>query len=98
MKRAALLFAIALILASNGIALIGVARNRAGEPLATIELTERELPLMNIGMDNSGIDLSIHVVQNIPGARRRSVESRPARANRFSISGFRQARSARTLL
>jgi len=57
MKRTALLLAIALILASNGIALIGVARNRAGEPLATLELTERELPLMNTGLDNSGIDL-----------------------------------------
>jgi hypothetical protein len=66
MKRAALLFAIALILASNGIALIGVARNRAGEPLATIELTERELPLMNIGIDNSGIDLSITWFRTFP--------------------------------
>jgi hypothetical protein len=59
MKRAALLSAIALILASNGIALIGVARNRAGEPLAAIELTERELPLLNTDLDNSGIDLNI---------------------------------------
>ncbi len=68
MKRAALLFAIALILASNGIALIGVARNRAGEPLATIELTERELPLMNIGMDSSGIDLSFAWFKTFPSA------------------------------
>ena len=66
MKRTALLFAIALILASNGIALIGVARNRAGEPTATIELTERELPLMNIGMENSGIDLNFTWFRTFP--------------------------------
>jgi hypothetical protein len=68
MKRMALLFAIALILASNGIALIGVARNRAGEPLAAIELTERELPLMNIGIDNSGIDLNFEWFRAFPSA------------------------------
>jgi hypothetical protein len=66
MKRTALLFAIALILASNGIALIGVARNRSGEPTATIELTERELPLMNIGMENSGIDLNFTWFRTFP--------------------------------
>jgi len=57
MKRTAILLAITLVLVSNAIALIGVARNRAGSPLATIELTERELPLLNTGLDNSGIDL-----------------------------------------
>jgi hypothetical protein len=57
MSRRPLLGAIALILATNVLALIGVGRNRAGGPAATIELTERELPIMNTGMDNSAIDL-----------------------------------------
>lgn len=57
MKRKALVAAIAVVLVSNIIALIGVARNRAGEPWGTIELTERELPLLNTDRDNTGIDL-----------------------------------------
>jgi hypothetical protein len=60
MKRMTLILAIAIILVSNGIALIGVSQNRAGEPVQTIELTERELPLQNVGQDNSGIDLKLN--------------------------------------
>lgn len=59
MKRTCLIFAVAVILASNAIALIGVARNRAGEPFETIELTERELPLQIFGQDDSGVVLRL---------------------------------------
>ena len=58
--------AIALVLASNGIALIEVARNRAGEPVRAIELTERELPLPGIDQDNTGIDLRINWSRPLP--------------------------------
>lgn len=37
--------AAAVIVVTNGIVLIEVARNRAGVPIETIQLTERELPL-----------------------------------------------------
>ncbi len=66
MKKASLIAAIALVLASNGIALIGVARNRAGEPVCAIELTERELPLPGVNQDNTGIDLRINWSRPLP--------------------------------
>jgi hypothetical protein len=57
MKRVPLVLGIAIIVITNGLALISVAHNRTGEPVQTIELTERELPLQNLGQDNSGVDL-----------------------------------------
>jgi hypothetical protein len=54
MRRTGLICAAAVVLAANIFALIRVAGNRAGSPLATIELTERELPLQNLDPDNSG--------------------------------------------
>jgi hypothetical protein len=59
MKRTGLIFAVGVVLVSNGIALIGVARNRAGGPVETIELTERELPLQNTDQENSGVGLRL---------------------------------------
>jgi hypothetical protein len=59
MKRTGLIFAVAVVLASNGIALIGVERNRAGGSVETIELTERELPLLNTDQENSGVGLTL---------------------------------------
>jgi hypothetical protein len=57
MKRSWLILAILLVLVTNAIALVGVWRNRAGAPVETIELTERELPLQSMGQDNSGVGL-----------------------------------------
>lgn len=51
----------ALILATNAVALVGVAYNRAGEPESQLRLTEREAPLpwrMYEG-ENSGIALAL---------------------------------------
>ena len=59
MKSPRTILGIALILLVNILALIGVARNRAAEPVQTIELTERELPLQTMGQDNSGVMLRL---------------------------------------
>jgi hypothetical protein len=63
MKRTGLILGIVIILVCNGIALIGVAHNRAGDPAQTIELTERELPLSNSDPENTGVDLRINWTQ-----------------------------------
>jgi len=66
MKRAGLLLGTVVILAANVIALVGVSRNRAGEPLQTIELTERELPLQSMDQDNTGVGLVLSWSQTVP--------------------------------
>jgi hypothetical protein len=60
MKRSGLIFAIAILLCTNAIALILAAQNRRGEPVQTIELTERELALQSMGQDNSGVGLRLN--------------------------------------
>jgi hypothetical protein len=58
--RKLLIAAVVLLLLANVVVLTGVAYNRSGEPLFSIELTERELPLMqSIGYEeeNSGTTL-----------------------------------------
>ncbi len=63
MRRAGLMGALGLVVLINGIVLAGVAWNRAGEPEATLVLTERELP-MAWGVfgshENTGIALSLN--------------------------------------
>jgi hypothetical protein len=59
MKRSLIILSLLLVIATNAIALIGAWRNRAGIPVQTIELTERELPLELMGQDNSGVGLTI---------------------------------------
>jgi len=59
MKSTSLILAIAVILASNGIALIETTHNHAGNPVQTIQLTERELPILNADQENTGVDLNI---------------------------------------
>ncbi len=59
MKRWGLVSAILLLIGTNAITLILAARNRAGMPFETIELTERELTLQSMDQDNSGIALSL---------------------------------------
>jgi len=60
MKRSGLILAIAILLCTNAIALILAAQNRAGGPVQTIELTERELALQSMGQDNSGVGLTLY--------------------------------------
>jgi hypothetical protein len=60
MKRSGLILGIAIILATNAIALIMAAKNRSGAPLQTIELTERELGLQIMGQENSGVAMRLN--------------------------------------
>lgn len=53
---------LALILATNAVALVGVAYNRSDEPESTLSLTERELHLpygWGLSQENSGISLAL---------------------------------------
>ncbi len=68
MKRPGLILATAIVLGTNAIALILAAQNRAGEPMQTIELTERELALESMGQDNSGVGLSLNWHRQEEGA------------------------------
>jgi hypothetical protein len=85
MKRMGLILGAAIILASNGIALIGVARSRAGDPLQTIELTERELPLVNSDPENTGVDLRINWTQAPLSPRASSLDQTQLEAAGFSF-------------
>ncbi|HYK90232.1 MAG TPA: DUF4824 family protein [Acidobacteriota bacterium] len=60
MNRIGLLLAIALVVVGNAFVFIGVRSNRAGAPLETIELTERELVLQSQPEDNTGVTLQIN--------------------------------------
>jgi hypothetical protein len=59
MTRRGLVLAAAVILVTNAFVLLGVARNRAGRSLQTIQLTERELPMNYRGKEDSGVALRI---------------------------------------
>jgi hypothetical protein len=57
-----LIAGLAIIVVTNVVALVGVAYNRAGEPEAEIELTERELAMpyrYGMGKENTGLGLRI---------------------------------------
>jgi hypothetical protein len=55
MRRGAILAAAAVIVITNGVVLMEVARNRAGGAIETIQLTERELPLNSRAKEDSGV-------------------------------------------
>ena len=60
--RKSLLTSVALLLLTNVVVLAGVAYNRSGEPLVSIELTERELPIRQTYRstdENSGTALKL---------------------------------------
>jgi len=48
-----------IILVSNAVLLTIVARNRSGSPIRTIELTERELPMLARGDEDSSVSLLV---------------------------------------
>lgn len=61
-RRHTLVAGLALILATNAVALVGVAYNRSGEPESTLKLTQRELRLPHywgFEDENSGLALSL---------------------------------------
>jgi hypothetical protein len=66
MKSRGLLFAAALIAGTDAIVLLGVARNRVGSPVQTIQLTERELPREAGDKENSGVSLRFQWVRYTP--------------------------------
>ena len=49
-----------LVLLTNLVVLLGVARNRSGEPEAVIELTERELPIAWRQDEDTGMSLTVN--------------------------------------
>jgi hypothetical protein len=53
------LWIIAVVLVANAGALAVVARNGSGAPDATLQLTERELRLTNLGTDTTGMTLTL---------------------------------------
>lgn len=61
-RRHTLISGMALILITNTVALLGVARNRAGAPESVLQLTQRELQLPSWGInhENSGVLLKIN--------------------------------------
>lgn len=64
MRRWGLIGALVLVVLVNAVVLAGVAWNRAGEPVAALVLTERELPLPASGLmrrENSGVALLLKV-------------------------------------
>jgi len=62
-----------LVLVADAWVLVGVARNRAGQPDSTLELTERELRLVRLGEENSGVALDLEW----EGPRRRPPDAPP---------------------
>jgi hypothetical protein len=58
MRRRGLLLAIALVLATNAVVLLGIARNRSGAE-STLVLTEREAYLQRAGREDTGLSLSV---------------------------------------
>jgi len=65
MKHATLWAAAAVVIASNAVALIGVARNRSAVT-QQIDLTERELTVDKPSDDNSGVSLHLRWVNSVP--------------------------------
>ena len=65
MKRATLWVAGAVVIASNAVALIGVALNRSAVT-QEIDLTERELPVDRLAEGNSGVSLHLRWVESVP--------------------------------
>lgn len=63
MKRRALYVALGLLIVVNAVVLLGVARNRSGDPDAVVTLTERELPLSWSFRheENTGVSLHLNV-------------------------------------
>ena len=50
--RKLIIASVVLLLLTNVVVLAGVAYNRSGAPLISIELTERELPIMDSASSN----------------------------------------------
>jgi len=67
MKKPGLLLAAAVVIVSNALVLFGVARNRAGAPVETIQLTQRELPTGFREKEDTGVSLRLNWNKLVPG-------------------------------
>ena len=68
MKKLGLLLAAAVVIVSNALVLFGVARNRAGAPVETIQLTQRELPKGFSEKEDTGVSLRFNWNMGFYGA------------------------------
>ncbi len=70
MSRIAFILGLAILAISNAVLLMRVEANRTGGPVQTIELTERELPMMPRGPEDSSVGLRVawRGFLNRPGA------------------------------
>lgn len=69
MRRAGPILAVVVVILANLVALVGVARNRAGEPEAEVLLTERELPLAPWTDESTGAFLQLEWQRSFPGSK-----------------------------
>jgi hypothetical protein len=69
MRRAGPILAAAVVLLANAVALIGVARNRAGRPEVEVLLTERELPMAPWSDESTGVFLRLEWQHSLPGSK-----------------------------
>ena len=79
MTRKALWLAAIVVLVSNAAALGFAWMNRAGEPEAVLELTEREVRLLPRDDDNTAIGLRLEWIDSVGSARRVAAGSTPAK-------------------
>lgn len=68
MRRAGPVLAVAVVILANALALLAVARNRAGDPEAEVLLTERELPLAPWSDESTGTFLRLEWRRPFPGS------------------------------
>ena len=90
MRRLGLFDALALLLVVNAAVLLGVAWNRAGEPDASLRLTERELPLLHrYGRLREDSGLALRLVFNQAEAPHDWLDEAKLRALGFSLDAYR---------
>jgi hypothetical protein len=103
MRRVGLFGALALLLVVNAAVLGGVAWNRSGQPEATLQLTERELPLSyrHVRLEkNSGLALTLGLFRDsrspdwLNERKLRALGFRPERYYAMNESGYERDKRA----
>lgn len=69
MRRAGPVLAVGVVILANAVAMVGVARNRSGEPEAEVLLTERELPFAPWTDESAGVFLRLEWQRSLPGSK-----------------------------
>lgn len=103
MRRVGLFGALALVVVVNSAVLGGVAWNRSGQPEATLQLTERELPLRHRyvrSKENSGLGLTLRLFEDshspewLDERKLRALGFRPERYYAADESGYERDKRA----